>query len=144
MAGGNPVRYNRFNPLPTARAPPMFFLLLAGHALADFPLQAGPMATEKSRHSTTDLQKAVPWYYWLTAHSLIHGGAVYLVTQSLTLGLLETVVHWLIDFAKCEGWTNIHMDQALHVGCKLLWCVLIAYGVPGQIDPYLPAFTRPG
>ena len=107
----------------------LFFQLLVGHALVDFPLQTGPMATEKSRHSATKLQKEVPWYYWLSAHAILHGGAVLLITGSLGLGLLETAVHWLIDFAKCEGWTNIHIDQALHVGCKIVWCVLIANGI---------------
>jgi hypothetical protein len=121
----------------------VFFWLLVGHVVADFPLQAGPMATEKCRHSASDLQKAVPWYYWLSGHAIIHGGAVFLVTNSLTLGLLETVVHWLIDFFKCEGWFGIHADQALHVGCKVLWCVLIWQGVPAQLDPYLPSIPRP-
>lgn len=124
----------------------MFFALLVGHAIADFPLQAGPMAAEKCRHSTSALQRAVPWFYWLSAHALVHGGFVYGITGSLFLGLLETVVHWLIDFAKCENWFGIHVDQALHVGCKAVWCVLIAYGIPGQIDPYLtavPGLGRP-
>jgi hypothetical protein len=106
-----------------------FFYLLVGHAMMDFSLQAGPMATEKSRHSTTELQKEVPWYYWLTAHALMHGGAVALVTQSLGLGLLETFCHWVIDFAKCEDWTNIHIDQALHIICKVVWVVLLLNGV---------------
>jgi hypothetical protein len=122
----------------------VFFWLLVGHAVADFPLQAGPMAVEKCRRSASDLQRTVPWFYWLTAHALIHGGAVFLATQSLFLGLLETVVHWLIDFAKCEGLFGIHTDQVLHVGCKVLWCVLIVYGIPAQIDPYIPPLVRPG
>ena len=122
----------------------MFFWLLVGHAVADFPLQAGPMAVEKCRRSASDLQRTVPWFYWLSAHALIHGGAVFFVTGSLFLGTLETVVHWLIDFAKCEGWFGIHVDQALHVGCKVLWCVLVAYGVAADIDAYLPAIRRPG
>ena len=107
----------------------MFFYLLIGHAFMDFPMQAGPMAIEKSRHSKSELQKEVPWYYWLTAHALLHGGAVALITGSLGLGIAETVCHWFIDFAKCEGWTNIHIDQALHVVCKIVWCVLLANGV---------------
>jgi hypothetical protein len=121
----------------------VFFWLLVGHAVADFPLQAGPMAVEKCRRSASDLQRTVPWFYWLTAHALIHGGAVFFVTGSLFLALLETVVHWLIDFAKCEGLFGIHVDQALHVGCKVLWCVLLVYGIPGQIDPYIPPVVRP-
>jgi hypothetical protein len=115
----------------------VFFYLLAAHAVADFPLQAGPMATEKCRHSPTDLQRAVPWYYWLTAHALVHGGAVSLVTGSVSLGLLETVAHWLLDFAKCERWTGMLVDQLLHVGCKVVWCVLLARGVVNPADAYL-------
>lgn len=122
--------------------PSVLFWLLVAHAVADYPLQNGPMATEKCRRSTSDLQKSVPWYYWLSAHALIHGGAVFWITGSLALGLLETIVHWVIDFGKCEGWFGIHVDQALHVGCKVVWCVLIMYGVPGQMDPYLPVLFR--
>ena len=105
------------------------FYLMAGHALADFPLQAGPMAIEKSRHSKTELQKQVPWHYWLTAHAFIHGGIVALVTNSLGFGLIETGLHWVIDFAKCEGLTNIHTDQALHVGCRVAYWLLLINGV---------------
>jgi hypothetical protein len=122
----------------------VFFWLLVGHAVMDYTLQTGPMPVEKCRKSTSEIQKAVPWYYWLSAHTLGHGGAVYLVTGSLSLGILETVVHWLIDFGKCEGWFGIHVDQALHVGCKVLWCVLIAYGVAADLDAYLPTIRRPG
>lgn len=87
------------------------------------------MATEKNRHSRTELQKAVPWFYWLTAHSLVHGGAIYLVTRSVTLGVIETILHWIIDFVKCEGWTSIHTDQFLHVACRVLYCYLIVSGI---------------
>lgn len=115
----------------------MFLLLLAGHAVMDFALQPDAMAREKCRHSTSPLQSAVPWYYWLTAHALGHGGAVYLVTNSLSLGILETVVHWLIDFAKCEGWTNVHVDQLLHVACKAVWWALVWYGIAATMDGYM-------
>ena len=67
-----------------------FWWMLVGHALADYPLQSEAMAREKDRHSTTPLQASVPWFYWLTAHALLHGGAVGLVTQSIWLGLAET------------------------------------------------------
>ena len=120
----------------------VFFALLVGHAVCDYPLQAGPMASEKCRRSTTPLQRSVPWYYWLSAHAVIHGGAVGWITGSPSLGLAEAVVHWLIDFGKCEDWFGIHVDQALHVGCKVVWCVVIAYGIPAQIDAALPAFSR--
>jgi hypothetical protein len=115
----------------------MFFYLVFGHALMDYALQPTPMAIEKSRHSKTELQKDVPWYYWLSAHALLHGGAVaYIMTSlgvgistSIGFGILETVCHWVIDFVRGEGWTNIHADQALHVVCKIAWCAMIAYGV---------------
>jgi len=107
----------------------LFFLLVAGHALMDFPGQAGPIAHEKSRHSKSELQNAVPWYYWLTAHSLTHGLAVAFITGSAGLGLIETVLHWIIDFVKCEGWTSIHTDQALHILCKVAYCVMLANGI---------------
>ncbi len=111
----------------------MFFYLLVGHALMDFPMQAGPIATEKCRHSNTELQKQVPWYYWLSAHALLHGGAVAWITGSVGLGIAETICHWVIDFAKCEGWTNIHFDQALHIICKIIWCVLLANGIRFEV-----------
>lgn len=112
-----------------------FWWLLVGHAVADYPLQGEAMATEKDRHSKTPLQIYVPWFYWLSAHALIHGGVVALVTQSIWLGVAETLVHWFLDFIKCEGWTNIHQDQALHVACKGVWAALTPY-VPTQ--PFYP------
>jgi hypothetical protein len=110
-----------------------FWWLVVGHAVADYPLQSDAMAIEKDRHSKTALQAAVPWYYWLSAHSVIHGGAVALITGSIWLGLAETAVHWVIDFAKCEGWTTIAQDQGLHVACKALWAALPPYFVPFQM-----------
>ena len=121
----------------------LLFFLLAAHALTDYALQNETIATCKGRHCDNLIAKSLPWYYWLTAHALIHGGAVYWATGSLSLGLLETVVHWLIDFGKCEGWFGIHVDQALHVGCKIVWCLLIANGVPATWDAYLATIPRP-
>lgn len=104
------------------------FELLAAHALADFALQSDAMAKGKNRHNRPEYipegQKYIPcWPYWLTAHALIHGGAVYLVTGSLWWGLTETVLHWFIDFIKCEGVTNPHVDQALHLWCRIWYAV---------------------
>src|SRR4051812_20202182 len=111
----------------------MLFLLIAGHALADYPLQNEAMATCKDRHAKLPLQKSVPWYYWLTMHALIHGMVVAIIIWAwegdkelaVIFGLLESAAHWVIDALKCEGVTNIHMDQALHLICKLLWFALI-------------------
>ncbi|MGJ8689687.1 MAG: DUF3307 domain-containing protein [Gammaproteobacteria bacterium] len=102
----------------------LFFQLLVGHALADFVLQSDAMGRGKNRHN--DMQKSAGsnfprWYYWLSAHSLVHGGIVYLITGSLTLGLIETFAHGLIDFTKCEGKIGINTDQALHIACKIAY-----------------------
>jgi len=99
--------------------------LLVGHAVADFSLQTDVMAKGKNRHV-----KVVPppgskyfpcWPYWLSAHALINGGAVALATQSVGLGLAETVSHWAIDFMKCGNSIGVNTDQALHGVCKLIW-----------------------
>lgn len=108
----------------------LMFQFLIGHAVADFVMQNGPMGAGKNRHNNLREQHGKnfpPWYYWMTAHALIHGGAVYIITQNIYLGLLETALHWMIDFSKCEGWINIHVDQGLHVLCKIIYTVLIVY-----------------
>ena len=102
--------------------------LLVGHAVADFSLQTDSMAKGKNRNRPVDMsvvppgQKYTPsWFYWLTTHALIHGGAVCLITGDCRLGMAETVAHWVIDFGKCENFFGIHIDQTLHVVCKLAW-----------------------
>jgi hypothetical protein len=115
----------------------MLFYLLAGHALMDYSLQNDAMASCKCRKSTHPAQLAVPWYYWLTAHALLHGAAVAAVVRlhtgsdhlGLVFGIAETVVHWLIDLGKCERLYSIHTDQMLHVACKVLWWAAIAWGI---------------
>jgi len=116
----------------------MLFFLLAGHALCDYPLQGDAMAACKCRRSAHPAAAAVPWYYWLTAHALIHGAAVGLVVRywggfdpatAAGYALAEAVVHWLIDLGKCERLYGIHVDQGLHVGCKVAWWGLLAAGV---------------
>lgn len=100
------------------------FLLLAAHAVCDYPLQGEAVAINKNRNAKTELQKHVPWYYWLASHALMHGGAVALITGSAGLGLAETVAHFLIDFGKCEGKYSIHVDQYLHIACKIAWLTI--------------------
>jgi hypothetical protein len=108
----------------------LFFQFLVMHAVLDFMLQPDVMASAKSRcsrfHQTAD--SSFPhWYYWLGAHALGHGGAVYLVSGNLWLGLIETFLHGLIDFSKCEQKTSLAQDQFLHLVCKLVYCyVLVA------------------
>jgi Protein of unknown function (DUF3307) len=113
----------------------ILFALLIGHALADYPLQGAFLARAKDRHSDSGAmfgeQKAPKglWIHALTAHSLVHAGAVWLITSSVLLAVVELVLHWCIDFAKCEDWTGFHTDQALHVLCKIGYALAIFYAV---------------
>lgn len=103
----------------------VLFLLLAGHALCDYPLQGDFLA--KGKNQVTPLP-GVPWYQCLTAHALIHAGAVLLITNSLPLALAELVCHWWIDYAKSAGLLTFNADQALHVLCKLVWFLCLLKG----------------
>lgn len=99
----------------------LLFLLLVGHALADYPLQGDFLAKAKNRTAPIP---GVPWFQALGAHALIHGGFVAAITGSVWLGLAEVVAHALIDDAKCRGRIGFNTDQAAHVACKVLWAVL--------------------
>lgn len=103
------------------------FQLVAAHFLCDFSLQTDTMAREKNPASTTELQKHVPWYYWMTAHAFIHGLAVLLLINDPRCAYGEVVVHWVTDYAKCKGWIGIKTDQAIHIACKVAWVALTQY-----------------
>lgn len=107
----------------------LIFALLVGHAFADFVFQSDSMAKGKNRHRKTEPPPGAvytpSWMYWLTAHALVHGGTVALITGSVLFGVLETIAHWAIDFGKCENWYGIHVDQTLHLLCKLMWIILL-------------------
>ena len=53
------------------------------------------------------------------AHALVHGGIVYLITGGLVLGVVETVLHAIIDYSKCQHWIGFHVDQGLHIMRKV-------------------------
>ncbi len=105
----------------------MAVLLLAGHAVADYPLQGDFLAMGKNRAKPSPL---IPWYQALGAHAAIHGGFVAVITGVWWLGVAEAVAHALIDDAKCTGKIGFNTDQALHIACKALW-VFIALTVKG-------------
>ncbi len=107
-----------------------FFKMLIGHAVCDFVLQSDAMGAGKNRNTKLTERRGSQfpeWYYWMTAHALVHGGAVYLITANPVLGLIETVLHWIIDFSKCEGWVSVGQDQALHILCKVGYCWWLVY-----------------
>jgi len=99
----------------------LFFSLCVGHALADFALQNQYVATFKS-HKHPEALTHWPWV--LLAHSLIHGGAVFLITGHLILGLGEVVAHAATDYLKSDGKINYHVDQTIHYLTKVVWAIL--------------------
>jgi hypothetical protein len=108
----------------------LMFWLVIGHFVMDFPLQGSAVAAQKSPlpgARNEALAKAVPWPYWMTAHALMHGGTVMLITGSLVLGVLETSIHWVTDVAKCCRKIDVHADQAIHIGCKVVWFLAWRY-----------------
>lgn len=99
----------------------MYWWMLVGHAVCDYPLQGDFLA--RGKNHTAPLP-GVPWYICLIAHALIHGGAVAYITGSTKLGEAETLIHMCIDYGKCAGWFGFKTDQCLHVACKVIWVIL--------------------
>lgn len=105
----------------------LFGLLVAAHALADYPLQGDFLA--RAKNETAPLT-GVPWYQAMGAHCVIHGAAVGLLTGSALLALMEAAAHFVIDRAKCRGAIRFDTDQALHIACKVAWTmVAIRWGL---------------
>lgn len=102
----------------------LFFAFVVAHALADFPLQGDYLARVKVRKQAPSAQD---WFIALTAHSIIQGGGVWLVTGSAVMGAVEVVLHWLIDFSKGEGRYGPMADQLLHLATKVGYVVYMVY-----------------
>lgn len=104
----------------------MLFLLIAAHGLADFPLQGQFMSDAKN---PTHALGKLGWPMVLVLHGFIHGGFVFLITGSLVLGVCEVLIHCAIDYTKCQGKISFQTDQALHLGCKVLWASAVSAGL---------------
>ena len=100
----------------------LFAAFLVAHAMADFPLQGAYLARQKIRKEADSCSE---WFVALTAHCLIHAGAVWLVSGSLALGAVELILHCLIDLGKGEKKYGILTDQALHVSCKIAYVIFM-------------------
>jgi hypothetical protein len=104
------------------------FWLLVGHALADYPLQ-GDWLSKAKNHTLAD--KLVPgqtiWFLALLSHAMIHAGFVVLITGSYALGFVEFICHAVIDDAKCDGGLTYNQDQLLHIGCKVIYVLLMLF-----------------
>ena len=89
----------------------LFLMLVAGHYLADFALQDDFMAKNKA-----DAGKTAMGFHVLTAHAAIQGLVAGVISESLTIGLIVAITHWIIDFGKAtKQWYGINVDQFLHI-----------------------------
>lgn len=105
----------------TESIPMMAIALVAGHALADYPLQGDFLSKAKNRSAPIP---GVPWWQALGAHVAIHGAFVAFITGIWWLFFAEAAIHWLTDDAKCRGKLTFNQDQAIHIACKAVWLVL--------------------
>jgi hypothetical protein len=103
-------------------------ILIISHILADFVFQSDVMAKGKNRHHKTQPpvgQKYMPtWYFWMSAHAITHGGILYILTGIWWVFILESILHFTIDFIKCEKWLTPKHDQVLHWACKISYIIL--------------------
>lgn len=106
----------------------LFAAFVVMHALADFPLQGAYLAQQKARRTATSQGE---WIVALTTHGVIQAGGVWLVSGSLGFGITELILHTLIDLCKGEGRVGFVTDQLIHLGCKLIYVVLIFWVLPG-------------
>jgi hypothetical protein len=100
----------------------LLFWLIVSHAVCDYPLQGDFLARGKNHKNPIP---GIPWWHCLLAHALIHGGGVALATGSVPLGIAEVVIHCAIDYGKCDGRYGMHVDQALHIICKVAWFAIL-------------------
>ncbi len=99
----------------------IFILLIMGHFVCDFTLQNERMAIEKVKGKDITLN----WKWWLISHSCTHGLAVTLITSNVFLGLMEIILHWIIDWLKGKNYYSLTIDQILHITCKLTWTIIL-------------------
>ena len=99
----------------------LLILLVLAHFVCDFVLQSDRMAVEKIPGRDDTLH----WGWWLGSHAAIHGLAVALLTDVPLLGVMETLLHAMIDGLKSRFGFTLALDQSLHLLCKLVWVLLL-------------------
>ena len=100
----------------------LLLMLVMGHFLGDFGLQSDRMAREKCPGQGVTLG----WGWWICSHAAIHGFLVGALSGNGWLGACEWLLHMLIDHSKCQKRWNLATDQALHLGCKLIWVLVLS------------------
>ncbi len=100
----------------------LLFWLIAAHFIADYVFQTDFIARGKSPLANPQI---VPWRYLMYAHAVTHAAAVVLITGNVWLGLIELNVHFFTDLMKCRGVFGIHVDQAIHLACKVAFALAV-------------------
>ncbi len=101
-------------------------MLLVGHAVAHYPLQR-LLNLSNLKHKYRN-RSNIPWQLGMTIHAASHGLIVGLITGYIGLGIAEFCLHWLCDWAKCEGKISTIFDQCVHITCKFVWtCIALGY-----------------
>lgn len=92
--------------------------------MGDFVLQNEFMATFKAEKVKGAYNPI--WFHVLFGHSMIHGLGAYLATGNVWIGMAEVAAHFAIDYSKSSKlWVGFHTDQALHIGCKIIWAAIV-------------------
>ena len=108
--------------------PETLVFLLAAHFLFDYALQGDWMS--KAKNPKLDLVPGEEiWPLALFGHSLLHATAVYVITGSWFLFVVELVVHFVTDYEKCNGRFGYNADQINHVLWKVLYVIFLWIGV---------------
>lgn len=106
----------------------LFFAMLIGHAVADFGLQSDFIARNKVRSAAHDGPPGL-WFHVLFAHSLIHAGAVWVITGSPALAAAELALHALIDHVRGRETLSFNADQSLHILCKAAYTIFLYFAI---------------
>jgi hypothetical protein len=117
-----------FPPHDTWEAIQVLFLLFVGHALMDYPLQGEFLSTCEKPPSALQAAGSLPsegnLAWCMSAHCLIHAVTAWAITGCFLLCVIKFILHWIIDFAKCENLTTFNLDQALHYLCKIAYLIV--------------------
>jgi len=98
-----------------------------GHAISDLALQNQWIGKHKHPSYPIHYPDGSPYYAWrwvLIGHAMINGAVVWLITGHIWLGVVETLLHFVIDLLTIMGFYRLAVDQLLHGFSKVLLAVL--------------------
>lgn len=102
--------------------------LLAVHWFFDFPGQGQFLSDIKNKQVPV-----FPWWFGLTAHSMIQAAATFGVVWlfypvlAFQIAVLEFALHWTIDYTRVHQRCSAMVDQYLHIACKVMYAIAIVF-----------------